>query len=165
MTTGPQAPISPLVTPPAAPAISMPATRPCSPPVISEPSRGRRKRIRIRIPTSASSAASTGRSESPSTLVSTNVPISAPIEPGIARRLTILQSTLPNRQCEAPPTTPVTTLAMFTVADTPTGLTPDDSRMLDDVGPKPIPSDPSTKAAANPARPTTMISFMSVIPT
>ena len=60
---------------------------------------------------------------------------------------------------------PVATFAMLTVADTAVGLTPDDSRMLDEVGPKPMPSAPSTNAAANPAMPTTTRSFMLVNPT
>ncbi len=67
---------------------------------------------------------------------------------------------LPNRQCDTPPTTPVATLAMLTVADTAAGLSPEDSRMLDDVGPKPMPSAPSTNDAAKPARATSRMSFI-----
>ena len=60
----------------------------------------------------------------------------------------------PKRQCETPAASPVKTLAMFTLADAAAGLTPVLSRMLDDVGPNPIPSAPSTMDAKKPARPT-----------
>ena len=40
-----------------------------------------------------------------------------------------------------------------TVADTLTGERPDDKRMLDEVGPNPMPRAPSTSEAQNPAKP------------
>ncbi len=58
---------------------------------------------------------------------------------------------LRKRQCEIAAAMPVATLARFTVVDTPAGDRPVLSRMLDEVGPKPIPSAPSTSDAANPA--------------
>ena len=61
---------------------------------------------------------------------------------------------LPKRQCATPATSPVATLARFTVVDTAAGDRPVLSRMLDDVGPKPMPSAPSTIAAVKPARAT-----------
>jgi hypothetical protein len=48
---------------------------------------------------------------------------------------------------------PVATFDRFTVADVVIGLMPLASRTLDDVGPKPMPSAPSTSDAAKPARP------------
>ena len=47
------------------------------------------------------------------------------------------------------------------VVDTPAGDSPVLSRMLDDVGPKPMPSAPSTSEAANPARATRRSSYPS----
>jgi hypothetical protein len=114
----------------------------------------------MRTPISSSSAARIGRSWSPSTLVRIVVPIRAPSPPGIAKRSTSRRSTLPKCQWEAPLTIPVATLARLTVADTAAGLRPDESKMLDDVGPNPIPSAPSTNDAANPAIATIRMSFI-----
>ena len=58
---------------------------------------------------------------------------------------------LRNRQCETPAARPVATLARLTVVDTAAGGRPVASRMDDEVGPKPIPSAPSTSEAAKPA--------------
>ena len=62
---------------------------------------------------------------------------------------------LRSRQCDTPATTPVTTLARLTEVDTAPGLMPVLSKRLDDVGPKPMPSTPSTIAAKKPASATT----------
>src|SRR3712207_4925091 len=59
-----------------------------------------------------------------------------------------------NRQWEMAAAMPVTTLAMLTVPETVAGLRPAPSNMLELVGPKPIPSAPSTSEAQNPARAT-----------
>src|SRR5918994_1481040 len=61
---------------------------------------------------------------------------------------------LRNRQWEMAAAMPVATLAMLTVPDTEAGLGPAPSKMLELVGPKPIPSAPSTSEAQNPARAT-----------
>src|ERR687897_384285 len=61
---------------------------------------------------------------------------------------------LRNRQWEMAAAMPVATLAMLTVPETDAGLRPAPSRMLELVGPKPIPSAPSTSEAQNPARAT-----------
>ena len=61
---------------------------------------------------------------------------------------------LRNRQWETAAAMPVATLARLTVVDTPAGDSPVLRRMLDEVGPKPMPSAPSTRDAANPARAT-----------
>ena len=99
----------------------------------------------------SSRTASTGFRSSPSTLESTVTPTIAPNEPGIASWSTSRWSMLRKRQCEIAAAIPVATFARFTVVDTPAGDSPVLSRMLDEVGPKPIPSAPSTSDAANPA--------------
>src|SRR5262245_56710425 len=53
---------------------------------------------------------------------------------------------------------PVATLAMFTVVDTAVGVMPVPSRIVDDVGPKPLPSAPSTSEATKPAKATSRYS-------
>src|ERR671919_74777 len=58
---------------------------------------------------------------------------------------------LRNRQWEMAAAMPVATLATLTVPETVAGLRPTPSRMLELVGPKPIPSAPSTSEAQNPA--------------
>ena len=98
---------------------------------------------------------------SPSTLASTVTPISAPIDPGTASRSTSRRSMLPKRQWAAAALSPVATLARFTVVDTAADDMPVPSRMLADVGPKPMPSAPSTRDAAKPARNTISRSFIS----
>src|SRR5688572_7038324 len=61
---------------------------------------------------------------------------------------------LRNRQWEMAATMPVATLARLTVPETAAGLRPAPSKMLELVGPKPIPSAPSTSEAQKPARAT-----------
>ena len=68
---------------------------------------------------------------------------------------------LPKRQWARAADNPVATLARFTVVDTAAGERPVAKRMLEDVGPNPIPRAPSTNDARNPAT-ATMTS--SVIP-
>lgn len=97
-----------------------------------------------------------GRRASPSTLASTVTPMTAPTMPGRARRSTRPRSTLPKRQCERADARPVTTLARLTVVDAAAGDSPAPSRMLEAVGPNPMPRAPSTRQARNPARPTRM---------
>src|SRR5690606_10827051 len=61
------------------------------------------------------------------------------------------RSTLPKRQWATPPAMPVATFARLTVLDTAVGVSPATSRIVDDVGPNPMPSAPSTSEATNPA--------------
>ena len=65
-----------------------------------------------------------------------------------------------NFQCDTPAEIPVNTLAMLTVAEAAAGLSPLLSRIVDQVGPKPMPSAPSTMDAANPASATMTRSFI-----
>lgn len=58
---------------------------------------------------------------------------------------------LPNRQWATPPEMPQATLARLTVVDTAAGARPAPSRIVDEVGPKPIPRAPSINEATNPA--------------
>ncbi len=102
-----------------------------------------------------------GRSWSPSTLARMVTPTSAPSEPGMASVRTRRRSMLPKRQWARAADNPVATLARFTVVDTAAGERPVAKRMLEDVGPNPIPRAPSTNDARNPAT-ATMTS--SVIP-
>jgi hypothetical protein len=52
----------------------------------------------------------------------TTAPRNAPIAPGIPIRRTVLQSTLPKRQCEAPDASVVPSSARCTDAEAVTGL-------------------------------------------
>ena len=61
---------------------------------------------------------------------------------------------LPKRQWAPAALSPVATLARLTMVDTAAGENPWDRRMLDDVGPNPMPRAPSTIDARNPANPT-----------
>src|SRR5688572_32913104 len=81
----------------------------------------------------------------------TVTPNTAPMQPGTANFRTRPRSMLRNRQCDTAATTPVTTFARLTVVDTAAGARPLPSRMLELVGPKPIPRAPSTSVAAKPA--------------
>src|SRR5687768_11996894 len=65
------------------------------------------------------------------------------------------------RQWEMAAATPVATLAKFTVVDTAAGDNPVPRRIVDEVGPRPIPSEPSTSDATNPARATSSRSDIS----
>ena len=105
-------------------------------------------------------AARIGRSVSPSTCESTVTPTTAPTHPGMASWRTSRWSMLRNRQWEMAEAMPVATLAMLTVLETDAGLRPAPSRMLELVGPKPMPSAPSTSEAQNPARATSKSSSM-----
>jgi hypothetical protein len=60
-----------------------------------------------------------------------------------------------NRQCDKPAASPPATVARLTVGDVAAGERPVLNKMLDDVGPNPMPRAPSTIAAKNPASPTT----------
>src|SRR5437762_11617091 len=80
--------------------------------------------------------------------------MTAPMTPGTASRTTNFLSTLPIFQWAAPPATPVATLARLTVADTALGERPALSRIVELVGPNPMPSTPSIIVAVNPARAT-----------
>ena len=102
-----------------------------------------------------SSTARYGLSVLPSTLASTLAPMAAPMAPGMARRSTSRRSMFLKRQCDTPAATPVATLARLMLADAAAGLTPALSRMLDDVGPNPMPSAPSTIEATKPPAATT----------
>ncbi len=163
VTTGPQAPMRPLVMPPAAATTSTPRSSKggmrsgsWSRSVNSSAftAIGRLKRRRIRSPMPKSSSASTGRRVAASTLASTVTPRSAPIAPGIASCSTRRWSMLRNRQWEIDDATPVATLARLTVVETDAGGSPTPSRMLELVGPKPMPRAPSTSDAQKPARAT-----------
>ena len=105
----------------------------------------------MRRPTNSNRIARNGRMSSPLTLDSTRAPMRPPTAPGIASRNTSLRSMLFSRQCDTPAARPLATFARLTVADTAAGLIPALSRMLDDVGPKPMPSAPSTMDAKKPA--------------
>ena len=56
-----------------------------------------------------------------------------------------------NRQCEIAAASPVATLARFTTVDAAAGDRPVPRRIVDEVGPKPMPRAPSTMEAQNPA--------------
>ena len=56
-----------------------------------------------------------------------------------------------NRQCEMAADSPVATLARLTVVDAAAGDSPAPRRMVEEVGPKPMPKAPSTSEATNPA--------------
>jgi hypothetical protein len=58
---------------------------------------------------------------------------------------------LRNRQWDTPAARPVATFARLTVVDTAAGESPVPNRMLDEVGPKPMPRAPSTNEAQKPA--------------
>ena len=60
----------------------------------------------------------------------------------------------PNRQWETAALMPVATFTRLTVTEMPAGESPVPRRMLEEVGPKPMPRAPSTNDAANPARKT-----------
>lgn len=74
--------------------------------------------------------------------------------PGMASWSNSLRSVLRKRRCENPDAKPVATFTKFTVLQTAAGCRPAVSRMLDDVGPNPMPRAPSTNEAAKPPNPT-----------
>lgn len=95
VTTGPQVPTRPLVTPPTSPAAANPG-----PSALAAPAgmAGAEKRTRMRSPARASTTARAGRSASPSTTARMVVPMIAPAAPGTASRATTRRSTFPSRQ-------------------------------------------------------------------
>src|SRR5215204_838246 len=84
-------------------------------------------------------------------LESTYAPRHAPMAPGIASHTILLQSTLPNRQCEAPDIAQVPTSAMCTTVDASAGVSPAIAKSnVVDVTPQAIPKAPSTNWAIKP---------------
>jgi hypothetical protein len=84
--------------------------------------------------------------------------------PVMASRMTRPWSMLRNCQCETPDARPEATLARFTVVDTALGGRPMLRSTVEDVGPNPMPSAPSTMAAMKPARPTSRSSSIAGTP-
>src|ERR687892_1915352 len=91
-----------------------------------------------------------GRATSAEIELSTTAPVNAPIAPGIPMRLTVRQSTFPNRQWETPATAVVPSSARWTDADAVAGFRPTASRSVDEVAPYAIPRAPSTSCAKKP---------------
>ena len=72
--------------------------------------------------------------------------------PGIASRTKISRSTFSRCQCETPEARVVPISAAWTAADATAADAPRVSRRVELVKPKPIPSEPSTNCATEPAR-------------
>ena len=88
----------------------------------------------------------------PSTLASTVAPRMPPITPGMAMRLTIVQSTLRCHQCEAPDAAVVKISAMWAMALACAGDDPKLSMTVVAVTPNAMPSAPSTSCANSPTK-------------
>ncbi len=105
-----------------------------------------------------------GFAASPSRLERNVAPANAPMKPGAARMPTVRQSTLPNLACETPETSEVPISEKWTAAEAAAGAMPTASRIVVEVTPYAIPSDPSTSWARRPTTATTMIFRMRAAP-
>ena len=88
--------------------------------------------------------------------VSAVAPMKAPTAPGPARIATMRQSTFPNLWWEIPEASVVPIWAKCTAADAAAGAIPAATRMVVEVTPYPMPSEPSTSWARSPAKPRTI---------
>lgn len=98
--------------------------------------------------------------KSPLILLKKNAPINAAIEPGIASFKTDGLWTFLNFKCDVPAAAVVRISAKWTVADAIAGATPNVSNTDADEAPYPIPREPSTNSAKNPAKANIIILFM-----